>query len=171
MHRCKKKILALVLLAFMSAPIFISAYQLIKQQYIQHLAKQQLEHEALETIVVSACDLHWVKKNKEILLDGKLFDVKHIKEFGKNYIITGLFDDEETAIVKKIEASVRANNANTGSTTNTTLHFLLLTVFSNLSYTTIIYTPATISATQAGYYNKATCSRALSVNTPPPNKA
>jgi len=42
--------------------------------------------------------IEWIKKGKEIMVNGKLFDVKKIVKENGQLIVTGLFDDEETAI-------------------------------------------------------------------------
>ena len=69
----------------------------------------------LVTISMSKEDIHWVKKGKEILVKDRLFDIKSFRTDGNTCFITGLFDDDETALIKTIENNQRGENA-TGKT-------------------------------------------------------
>jgi hypothetical protein len=170
MYSLRKNITALVLLAVMSAPLLISVCQLVQQQYIQHQMKEKLEMAALETYTIPANELHWVKKDREILLNGHFFDVKSITKSGNSFIVKGLFDHKETAIAKKIEQLAGGDNKKTGLT-KTALQFLLLTVFcksqDNITTSFALITKEPLVA----YYIKNTCTRSIAVNTPPPNQA
>ena len=72
--------------------------------------KEKLEEEMLHTIVVPAKQLIWVKYKKEIRVDGKMFDVKSIQIENGNYIFTGLYDDEETALNNYFENHTNEEN-------------------------------------------------------------
>lgn len=65
--------------------------------------KEKLEKEMLVSLTIDGKELQWVKKGKEILVGGRMFDIKTIHFDGKKYKITGLFDDDETALDKKLE--------------------------------------------------------------------
>jgi hypothetical protein len=169
MYRIRKKITAMVLLAVMSAPLLITVCQLVQQQYIQHQMKEKLETAALEIYTISANELHWVKKNREILLNGHFFDVKSITRTGNSFIVKGLFDHKETAIAKKIEQQADGNDKNTGHT-KTALQFLLLTVFSKNHDDASTNAALITTAPPAAGYNESTCNRSIAVNTPPPNR-
>jgi hypothetical protein len=169
MYGLRKKITAMVLLAVMSAPMLVSVYQLVQQQHIQHQVKEQLEIAALETFIIPANELQWVKKDREILLNGHFFDVKSIARSGNSFIVKGLFDHKETTIAKKIEQQAGGNNKNTGHT-KTALQFLLLTVFCKTQNSITINPPVIITKAGIAYYNQAACSRPLAVITPPPDR-
>jgi hypothetical protein len=169
MHSVRKNITAMVLLAVMSAPLIISVYQLVQQQYTQHQVKQQLEIAALETFTIPANELQWVKKDREILLNGCFFDVKSITKSGNSFIVKGLFDHKETAIAKKIEQQA-AGNLHKNGNTKTALQFLLLTVFCKNQDNTITTTALITTAPLVAYYNKNTCKRSIAVNSPPPDR-
>jgi hypothetical protein len=168
MYSIRKNITALVLLAVMSAPLIISVYQLVQQQYIQLLMKEQLEMAALETFTIPANELQWVKKDREILLHNHYFDVKSITKHGNNYIVKGLFDHKETAIVKKIEQQA-GSDKNAGHT-KTALQFLLLTIFYKNQYHTGINLPVIALKTDFACYSQAVCARPIAVSTPPPDR-
>ncbi|MEO7766905.1 MAG: hypothetical protein ABIS01_05740 [Ferruginibacter sp.] len=64
--------------------------------------EERLEQSSLETILIDSDELFWIKKGKEVLVKGKLFDVKSIS-FSKDKIqLWGLFDTTEDEISKKI---------------------------------------------------------------------
>jgi hypothetical protein len=169
MYGLRKNITALVLLAVMSAPLLISVYQLVQQQYIQHQVKERLETAALETYTIPANELHWIKKDREILLNGHFFDVKSITKAGNSYIVKGLFDHKETAIAKKIEQQAGDHNKNTGYT-KTALQFLLLTVFCKNHYDITISSAVSTAKAAFARYNQPVCTRPISVSTPPPDR-
>lgn len=62
-----------------------------------------LKEEKITTIHVAEKELQWYKKNHEILVDGKMFDVKSIELKDGVYEITGLFDDMETELNAMLE--------------------------------------------------------------------
>jgi hypothetical protein len=169
MHSLRKNITALLLLAVMSAPLLISVCQLVQQQYIQHQMEKQLEMAALETFTISANELHWVKKDREILLNGHFFDVKSIVKSGNSFIVKGLFDHKETAIAKKIEQ--QAGNKNNTGAEKTALQLLLLAVFCKNEDNTTTDIALITAELPVACYNKTTCTRSAAVNTPPPNQA
>ncbi len=169
MYSLRKNITALMLLAVMSAPLLISVYQLLRQQYLQHQMKEQLEKAALETFIIPANELQWVKKGREILLNGHFFDVKSITRSGNSFIVKGLFDQKETAIAKKIEQQADAGNKNNGYT-KTALQFLLLTVFCTPRNNTTIHIPVITAKAVSACCNQSATSRAIAVITPPPDQ-
>lgn len=72
--------------------------------------KEKLEEEMLHTIVVPAKQLIWAKYNKEIRVDGKMFDIKSMRVENDNYIFTGLYDEEETALNNYFENHTNEEN-------------------------------------------------------------
>ena len=79
-------------------PVMLAAFFLYKQQQIRHKMKEKLEQQYLQTIIVPAKDLVWVKYKKEIRVHDRLFDVKTIQLKDDRYYCTGLFDDDETLL-------------------------------------------------------------------------
>lgn len=72
------------------------------QQWIRWEKIEELEHAKLIQVKVSRSSINWIKEGKELLIDGNLFDVKSIEEKYDQVILTGLYDHEETAIIKAI---------------------------------------------------------------------
>ncbi len=94
----KRKLYALGLFFLLSIPLgSLVCLQLIRL-VIQHEMKEKLEKQKLQTVVIKKSDVIWVKKNSEIVLNGRLFDIKSISEEKEKLVLHGLYDDEETAI-------------------------------------------------------------------------
>lgn len=65
--------------------------------------KERIEKESLQSITVNNRDVRWTNDRKEIIVEGKLFDVKSSKQQNNNTItFWGLFDIEETELEKNI---------------------------------------------------------------------
>jgi hypothetical protein len=58
-----------------------------------------MESHVLETLTLRTEAVVWEKKNKELNIGGRLFDVKVISESEGIYTVTGFYDDTETGIV------------------------------------------------------------------------
>ena len=110
MKELKKILPALLLLLIVSLPLTFSIYYFVKQKMIQHEMKEKLEQSSLRTISVPENEIYWVKKGKEILVDGKMFDVKSYFIDNGFYLLKGLSDEDESVLVKQIENSTRQKN-------------------------------------------------------------
>jgi hypothetical protein len=98
----KPTILSLALLLLMATPLLLSVVMQLRQLQVQHQAKERLEKEKQHTIALHKNQWHWVKKGKEIRVGNRLFDVHSLREVNGVFYFTGLYDDEETAIVKQL---------------------------------------------------------------------
>lgn len=80
------------------APLLFIIFFSVKQQAIRHRMKERIENQSLHNITLANNEIHWVKKGKEIRVNGKMFDVKSIT--CKNGLTTfyGLYDEEETIL-------------------------------------------------------------------------
>ncbi len=73
--------------------------------------KEQLEEKMLHSIVLSIKDVNWFKPGKEIVVEGKMFDVKSATYRDDGTIVfTGLFDEEETLLVKQLQQKQQDEN-------------------------------------------------------------
>ncbi len=74
------------------------------------IMRRELEQQSLVTIVIPANEIQWKDGRKEVLIENRMFDVKHyFLNNQRQYILTGLFDDHETELL-----SIIYNNNNTG---------------------------------------------------------
>jgi hypothetical protein len=86
------------------------------QWHARHEAEERMEREAMVTVTIPVQDLRWHKKGKEVVIDGKLFDVKTLRQTGGQIVLTGLFDDAETAIVDLLEQQASHSKQSYGIT-------------------------------------------------------
>ena len=98
-----KKIAAILLLLSGCVPLLFIIFFHIQQQRIHHKMEEAIEEHVLYSINVAEKKVHWIEKGKEIIIDGRMFDIKTLKFKDGVYTFTGLFDDEETLLVKQLE--------------------------------------------------------------------
>lgn len=98
------------LLLLVAVPLFFSISFIIKQKTIQADMKQQLKTALLQTVVVPARDVKWIKKGKEILVNGQMFDVKTSVKSGENIVFTGLYDKDEQKLHKNLKGFMHSKN-------------------------------------------------------------
>ncbi len=91
-----------MLLLIVATPLLFSISVLVKQQIAQAQRNEKFSKEILQTITVSASAIYWVKPEKEILFNGKLFDVKSYSKNGSSLSLTGFFDHKEDKLVQQI---------------------------------------------------------------------
>src|SRR5215213_2176935 len=112
--RLPKIISGIPVIVLILLPCLYCLYFQVKHQMIRWEMKERLEHEAVQTIVVPANKFLWYDEGREIILDGKMFDVKSITQQNGNYTITGLFDEDETQLhiaLKKLQHAGDAPDA------------------------------------------------------------
>lgn len=107
-----KKILAFAAMIIIVAPIFIFCTLLIKQKLVQHHMTEKLENASLQTIIVNDGQFIWVKENKEIEINKRLFDVKYYTTKNGKTVFTGLFDEEESKIKKAMADFIKHDENN-----------------------------------------------------------
>ena len=75
--------------------------------------KHRLESKMLHTVTLAEKNVQWIKERKEILINGRMFDIKRSehKDNGK-IIFTGLYDDDETLLVNQAKKN-QQNDSNT----------------------------------------------------------
>jgi hypothetical protein len=109
-----KKISVYFLLLLVEVPLFFAVGFLIKQQLIQNHMREKIEQVPLETITIPLVNVNWIKKDKEVIIDGKLFDIKYYTVTGNTIVLKGLFDSDEDNIIAKVADvlhSKKDNNA------------------------------------------------------------
>jgi hypothetical protein len=95
MNEKHKRILTLALLMIVAAPMFFYVGFLVKQKMIRNNMLERLESSALQTISINNKDVKWEEVNKEIIINGELFDVESFVIKTDRIIVTGLFDIDE----------------------------------------------------------------------------
>lgn len=112
MKNLRNQLPALFFLALLLAPGIWHGWLQVRQQQVWHHMEEALEKEALQSVEINATQLHWVRAGKEIRLHGRLFDVKTIHYLpGNKVLLTGLFDEEETALREEFERTQQGPQA------------------------------------------------------------
>lgn len=84
------------------------------QLYVRHQLKERLAKEASVHLALPAGELVWVKMGREILVDGKMFDITFIRYEGNTALVTGIFDHKETGIMHALKRQASPTKAATG---------------------------------------------------------
>jgi hypothetical protein len=79
-------------------PMCLSGLYLGGRILIRITMMEKMEKDELQTISIPTDQIRWFKKNHELMIDGKMFDVKSISDQGEISKITGLFDDDDTEL-------------------------------------------------------------------------
>ncbi len=98
-----KKISFFILFIAATAPLFLSAVFLTGRIAIQHDMKEKMEKEIVITIEIPENDFRWHKKNREIIFQGKMFDVKSLVKVDNIYHVSGLFDEQESILNEELK--------------------------------------------------------------------
>ncbi len=112
------------MLLLVAAPLCIFSYYIIKQKIVQVQMEEALEKTLLQTITIANAEVQWEEEGKEIIINGKMFDVKYFVINGDNIIVTGLYDDAETVLKTKVEKLLAHKNSTNTPLDNLVLKFL-----------------------------------------------
>jgi hypothetical protein len=96
--RVKKTITIFALCLAAVLPLCLSGFFIAGRIIIRITMMEKLGKDELQTISIPTGSILWYKKNHELMIDGKMFDVKSIIQQGDTSIITGLFDDDDTEL-------------------------------------------------------------------------
>lgn len=110
MNPLPKKIVAFVFLLVVAAPVCLSLKFMLQEILIQQEIEEKMKTGVLESVQIAKADIIWIKAGKEILIDDRLFDVKHFESDNDIVTLTGFFDDEETELVSAFKKYTDASN-------------------------------------------------------------
>jgi hypothetical protein len=96
--RLPRTIPGIVIILVVLMPCIYCAYFQVELQVTKHRMREKLESEELQTVIVPVKEFRWYEENREIVVDGMMFDVKSVEQKGDNYVVTGLFDEFETEL-------------------------------------------------------------------------
>jgi hypothetical protein len=164
----RKKILSVLFLLIFAVPILCTVTYLAAIKINAHQMEEKLERSSLETVLINTDQLVWVKKGKEVLLSGKLFDVKSLEITDGKIRLTGLFDTVEDAISKKITALQNNKNDSSSPVFSMLAKLLCPAILQQYNSNSIIDILSDIDKFPALLCAKCT-KPLISVTTPPPN--
>jgi hypothetical protein len=109
-----RKIALLFLCTIATIPLLMSPAFLAGRIVIRKVMLSRLESSGLQTYAIPLNRLKWYTEGHELLIDGRMFDVKSIHQEGDKYVVSGLFDDDETELNHIITAASSPNNQDNG---------------------------------------------------------
>lgn len=108
-----RPIIASSLLLLLAMPLLVLSFLQLKQAYIKHEMEERLEAGLLKTFFVPK--EKWYRLNsREIVVANKLFDLKECRAVTNGFVVTGVFDDEETAVLHQLDRACQQNNPKDG---------------------------------------------------------
>jgi hypothetical protein len=105
-------IVALLFFAFLLLPLASLLFLQGLQWYLGTTAAERMEHHSTVTISLPEKSVIWHKKGKELVIDGKLFDVDVYSVNNGELKATGIFDEKETDIVHLLSRLTKAGTSN-----------------------------------------------------------
>ena len=162
-----KKVTAWGLMLLMAFPLFLSIGMFIHQNIIQGQREQRLNSENLQTINISAEKLVWVKARKEVLINGRLFDVKSFKTSGVDILLSGFYDTKEDKLVGNIQNLNNPKNGATSPVNQVTIKFLFFANYKE-SISFSIQNNWQIINRQFPVYSEAVSTVTYAATAPPP---
>jgi hypothetical protein len=164
----RKKILAFAALLLVLAPLFFFTGYLVKQKIIQYQMHEQLENASLQTITLNQVDVTWIKKNKEIIVHGKLFDVKSYIIAGTKIILRGLFDEAENKLKKEFASLIHSKRNESAPLEQLILKFIFTSVINQNQQTEVLACNQN-TKTVYPFHNEVPVYQSVPVSSPPPN--
>ena len=128
----------------------------------------QLEKTSLQIIEVSTSDVIWVEQHKEVLIGGKLFDVKSYTQANNKLKLTGLYDSAEDEIATLLNKLEKSGSEEDSIPASFLLQALSPAEVAQNQFKTG-FQPILIKATFAEYLFINYHNPILGINTPPPN--
>ncbi len=163
----QKKILTMIMLLIVVAPLLLYTVYLVKQKLIQHQMLESLESSSLQIVSINSIDFKWEKANKEVIINGELFDVKSFEMKDGKVILKGLYDVEEKKLKNNYAKLFHQKNDNPSPLDKLLLKF----IFATAILRNTIYTNWFSCFTKPSYFNYSQnlLTTISVVYTPPPN--
>ena len=160
--------MVLVLLLIVAAPVLLFTGFFVKQKSIQYKMNERLKKTALHTITANTADVKWIKKNKEVEVYGKMFDVKHFSINGNLLTLTGLYDEEEHELKKDLAGLMKEKKDGTTPINQLVLKFVFTEAIAKIDGFSLSFMGIADKFIY-NFYNETAQSQYLAVITPPPN--
>jgi hypothetical protein len=162
-----KKILASFLLLLLATPLFFFIGYLVKREIVCHEMMEKLESASLHTITLDLAEVNWIKANKEVMIEGKLFDVKNSEIINNKIKLTGLFDYEETKLEKDFTDTFHTNQNQSSPFNPLKLKFIFNLYFKEALSSISL----SIFQNKERYpiFNEVAVTQIASITSPPPN--
>jgi hypothetical protein len=113
---CKKAGIVLAIIAVL-LPAWYAADFLIERALHRMHMYEKMEQSMLQTIRLDSASIEWKKKGRELVINNEYFDVASIRYEKGIAIISGIFDERETAMhaaFAKAQEQQQSNNGDSG---------------------------------------------------------
>lgn len=87
------------------APLLFMGSLQVFQFYIKERMEASLERDALQSIALQENEVIWYEEDKELLINGQLFDVKSYSITNGTLTAQGVFDEQETEIINLLNGT------------------------------------------------------------------
>ncbi len=105
-----RKITSLIFILLGFTPLLFTLYLTIQKENIFKRMKEKMETHSLQTVVISEHEVIWMDDH-EIWVNEQMFDIRAKKLENGIYTFTGMYDEEETKLVKQErEAGDKSNS-------------------------------------------------------------
>jgi len=131
MCRLIKNIIALFFLLVLAMPITIAVTGIMRQFNLHKKIEARFKTEIIQTITIVKSKINWTKKDKEVLIDGKYFDVKSFIIEEDKIVLTGFYDHREDILAKHIRKLVQSNSETESPVSQQFLKYFLFPAFIN----------------------------------------
>lgn len=129
MGRYTKNIIALGFILMLAAPLSVSIISILQQNILHKKIVARFNTEIIQTITIAKADLYWAKKNKEVIIDGKYFDVKSFTTKGDKIVLTGFYDHHEDKLVKRMTKLMQQKNGSESPINQLAVKYFFFPVF------------------------------------------
>jgi len=97
----RKKSYLTICIVLLALPLLTGLLFCVKEWMHHEKMEEALESSLLKKITVKTSSIHWIKTGKEILFEGKYFDIKTSTTTGEHTLFIGLFDEEEEKLKRQ----------------------------------------------------------------------
>jgi hypothetical protein len=106
LRRKNKLLLPLGIAGMILFPLLLLFCLQTSQYLLKISAASRLEGHRQHTLVLHKDSVHWEEPNRELKIEGRYFDVSKVAYNGDQLLLTGHFDDLETAVFQLLEKAV-----------------------------------------------------------------
>lgn len=168
MMQLRKYLSTIFFLCLAAMPGILAVQFIVSQQLAAHKATEELEKGNYKTYTFSQQQVQWIKPGKELLVNGKLFDVKSYLENNGSITLTGIFDEEEDGLLDRYNNLVNKKNGPAAQ------EFFFLKIFFTPGITTTVdlhqHHISIVIATDYYLFNEQAIQQSYSIITPPPQQ-
>ncbi len=137
MNGIYKNIIAAGFLLLLALPALLFFTNKVKQRQIKNSRSEKFKTETIQTIIVSKEKVQWAKPGKEIIADGKYFDVMSYVVIENKVHFTGFYDHKEDKIVNALKNLISKNTGTENPYTKSVNIFFFFAVYTQTVDTVI----------------------------------